>query len=36
TEEAFDYLMSLTDESDDSDLEMIILPPDPNIVLDDE
>ncbi|GBM38922.1 hypothetical protein AVEN_271039-1 [Araneus ventricosus] len=36
TEEAFDYLMSLADESDDSDPEMIILPPDPDIVTDDE
>ncbi|GBN82213.1 PiggyBac transposable element-derived protein 3 [Araneus ventricosus] len=36
TEEAFDYLMSLADESDDSDPEMIILSPDPDIVTDDE
>jgi hypothetical protein len=36
TEEALDYLMSLHDEEDDSDPEMIILPPDPGIVTDDE
>ncbi|GBM08522.1 hypothetical protein AVEN_162771-1 [Araneus ventricosus] len=36
TEDAFDNLMSLADESDDSDTEMIILPPDPDIVTDDE
>ncbi|GBM81545.1 hypothetical protein AVEN_174220-1 [Araneus ventricosus] len=36
TEEAFDYLMSLADESDDSDPEMIILLPDTDIVTDDE
>ncbi|GBN84914.1 hypothetical protein AVEN_167695-1 [Araneus ventricosus] len=36
TDEAFVYLMSLADESDDSDPEMIILPPDPGIVTEDE
>ncbi|GBN91908.1 hypothetical protein AVEN_49890-1 [Araneus ventricosus] len=36
TEEAFDYSMSSADDSDDSDSEMIILPPDPDIVTDDE
>ncbi|GBM16127.1 hypothetical protein AVEN_163146-1 [Araneus ventricosus] len=36
TEEAFDYLMPLADESDDSDPEMIILQPDPDIVTDDK
>ncbi|GBL89952.1 hypothetical protein AVEN_178368-1 [Araneus ventricosus] len=36
TEEASDYLMSLADKSDDSDPEMIILAPDPNIFIDDE
>ncbi|GBL67683.1 hypothetical protein AVEN_142358-1, partial [Araneus ventricosus] len=33
---AFDYLMSLADQSDDNDPDMIILPPDPNIVPDDK
>lgn len=36
TEEALDYLMSLNIESDDSDPEMIILLPDPDIVTDEE
>ncbi|GBN44903.1 hypothetical protein AVEN_16251-1 [Araneus ventricosus] len=36
TEEAFDYLMSVADEPDDSDSKMIILPPGPDIVTDDE
>ncbi|GBM00574.1 hypothetical protein AVEN_77379-1 [Araneus ventricosus] len=36
TEEAFDYLKSLTDEPDDSNPEMLILPPDTDNVTDDE
>ncbi|GBN05981.1 hypothetical protein AVEN_118854-1 [Araneus ventricosus] len=36
TEEAFDCLMLLADESDDCDPDMIILQPDPNIVPDDK
>ncbi|GBN00709.1 hypothetical protein AVEN_104775-1 [Araneus ventricosus] len=36
TEETVNYLMSLAYESDDSDPEIIILPPDPDIVTDDE
>ncbi|GBL74788.1 Chimeric ERCC6-PGBD3 protein [Araneus ventricosus] len=36
TAEAFDYLMSMADESDDRDPEIIILPLDPDIVTNDE
>ncbi|GBM55876.1 hypothetical protein AVEN_2573-1 [Araneus ventricosus] len=36
SEDAFDYLMPLTDESGDSDPEMIILTSDPDIVPNEE